>query len=179
MTELIDHGYDGVTMLNVAKRAGASKETLYSWFGSRDGLFETLIKANGANAAAGVQRALSQGGSPREVLTGFAIGLVTLLTGRESVALNRAAMTSSELAQVLLAGGRYTVGPLVEDYLAQLHATGALHAPDAATSFRLLYGLVIEDIQIRVLLGEAAPSAKAIRLHAAAAVDRFMVLSQG
>ena len=177
MAELIEHGFEGVTMLKVAKRAGASKETLYNWFGNRDGLFEALITRNGDQAAAGVQAALASDGSPRDVLEGFAVGLLTLLTRPESVALNRAAMSSRPLATLLLAGGRNRVGPIVEQYLAELDQQGVLAAPDPAASFRLLYGLVIEDAQIQVLLGEPAPSTKAIRAHAAVAIDRFFRLS--
>ena len=176
MAELIEHGFDGVTMLKVAKRAGASKETLYSWFGNREGLFAALIISNADRTAANVERALQKGGSPHDVLTGFAVGLLRLLTGEESVALNRAAMSSPELSQLLLASGRHRVGPLVEKYLGELGRDGIIRISDPAASFTLLYGLVVEDAQIRVLLGDDPPNLAALERHAAAAVQRFFVL---
>jgi AcrR family transcriptional regulator len=51
LNELIERGYERVTMLAIASRAGASKETLYNWFGSKESLFAALIKANADQSA--------------------------------------------------------------------------------------------------------------------------------
>jgi AcrR family transcriptional regulator len=173
---LLDEGYDGVTMLAIAKRAGASKETLYSWFGNRDGLFAALIERSADRSSVAIDTALSSGESTQVTLTGFAIGLLTLLSSPASIALNRAAMQSPELSARLLASGRHRVGPLVEKYLAQRHRAGDINAPEPAAAFELLYGLVVRDVQIRVLLGESAPSSRAIKRQAATAVDQFLQL---
>ena len=175
---LLEEGYDSVTMLAIAKRAGASKETLYSWFGSRDGLFAALIEHNADGSAAAIDAALSTDEPTDVTLVRFATGLLRLLTSPPSIALNRAAMQSPELSALLLASGRHRVGPIVERYLAGLHDAGEINAPDAAAAFELLYGLVIRDTQIRVLLGEAKPSASAISQTAELAVERFLTLVQ-
>jgi AcrR family transcriptional regulator len=39
-----DKGFGGTTMLEIARRAQASKETLYAWFGNKDRLFEELLR---------------------------------------------------------------------------------------------------------------------------------------
>ena len=182
--ELVDNGYDGTTMLAVARRAGASKETLYRWFGDREGLWAAVVARNAAESAAAVEHLVAptvDGGrgdldDHRTVLTTFATALLSLLTGPRSVALNRAAMTSPELAEVLLAGGRHTVGPLVEELLAALDERGDIAVPDPATAFQVLYGLVVRDRQIRVLLGEDPPPPATIRREAGAAVDQFLTL---
>ena len=174
--ELVEHGYERLTMLGIASRAGASKETLYSWFGSREGLFVALINDNAEGAAARVEKALEGRDDPRETLVGFATGLLLLLTGDRSVALNRAAMQSEELAVILLASGRHRVGPLVEKYLARISDEGRLAIEDPADAFRVLFGLVVQDTQIRVLLGEPPPSTKVLKDQAATAVDRFLAL---
>jgi AcrR family transcriptional regulator len=175
--ELVDHGAEQVTMLGIAERAGASKETLYSWFGNRLGLLRAMIEENADGAAARVKEAIDGDDDPHETLVGFSIGLLTLLTDPRSVALNRAAMTSPELAETLLASGRHRVGPIVEEYLARLSEAGELSIDDAAAGFRLLYGLVIQDTQIRVLLGEPPPSPEAIREQATRAVEAFLRLT--
>lgn len=174
LAELVERGYDRVTMLGIATRAGASKETLYSWFGNREGLFAALIQDLADRAAERIQAALDGDKDPIETLTVFATGLLTLLTGEQSIALNRAAMNSPDLAEILLASGRYRAGPLVEQYLARLTDAGYLHITDPPEAFRLLYGLVIQDTQIRVLLGEPPPSKAVIATQAATAVDRFL-----
>ncbi len=177
LDELLEHGYEQVTMASIARRAGASKETLYNWFGNRTGLFTALIEANADGSATRVSAALADDTDPIATLTGYAAGLLTLLTSPPSVALNRAAMTDLELAEVLLASGRHRIGPVVEHYLAQLHERSVIHAPDPAEAFTLLYGLIMEDTQIRVLLGEKPPSSAAIGRRATSAVERFVALS--
>lgn len=180
LAELVENGYDSTTMLSIASRAGASKETLYSWFGSRDGLLRALIERSADGSALRVRRALDDAldgdADARQTLLGYSVGLLTLLTSAGSVALNRAAMTNLDLAELLLASGRHRVGPVVEGYLARLHAEGDLYAPDPPAAYRLLYGLVVEDTQIRVLLGERPPTSEQIQARCERAVDHFLTL---
>lgn len=174
---LVERGYEKTTTLAVAQRAGSSKETIYAWFGSKEGLFAAMIEANAAEANARVEAALAGEGEPRETLVAFSVGLLTLLLGERALALNRAAMSSAELAHVLLRHGRHTTGPLVERYLARLAAAGELAIDDPDDAFRLLYGLVVQDSQIRELLGERTLTRPAIRKRADQAVDRFLALT--
>ena len=177
------NGYERATLRDIAVEAGASKETLYAWFGSREGLVTALIETNADHTATRLANALraddSAPATARDTLTGYAAGLLTLLTSDASVALNRAALTSPELAHVLLTSGRHRIGPIVESYLSRLHHQGLIHAPDPDLAYRTLYGLVVRDTQIRVLLGEAAPTRGQIIRHAEAAVAGFWTLHHG
>lgn len=163
-------------MASIAKRAGASKETLYSWFESRDGLVAALIRHNADASAERVSQALAGGEASLDTLTGFGGNLLRLLTSPPSLALNRAAMTIPSLAEELLASGRHRVGPIVEEYLARLVDAGLIGIDDPSSAFESFYGLVIRDTQIRCLLGEPAPDASAIEARAARAVTQFVVL---
>ena len=175
--ELVEHGYERVTMLGVARRAGASKETLYAWFGDKQGLFTALIRRQADATMDRVTAALTRGDTTAETLEAFAFGLLSLLLDEPSISLNRAAMASPELASVLLAEGRHRVGPAVERFLADRAEAGELAIDDAATAFTLLYGLVIEDAQIRALLGEPPLSERQRRVRAREAVARFTALT--
>lgn len=181
LAELIEHGWEGVTMLGIARRVGSSKETLYSWFGNREGLLRALIQHNADRSAERIQAALDSAvevdADPVDTLVGYVEGLLGLLTGAGSLALNRAAMSNPDLASVLLESGRHRVGPLVERYLAAQAETGRLELTvEPEEAFRLLYGLAVQDTQIRVLLGEKPPSASAIARRAEEAVERFIRL---
>lgn len=170
--ELLEElGFERFTMLRVAERCGASKETLYSWFGNKDGLIGELIADSGRQTVERLQEALQ--GHDQQVLQTFARALLRLLVSPWSVAVNRAAMTSPDLAGLLLQHGRHGVGPLVESYLARLDSQGVLHVDDPSTAFTELYGLVVRDTQIRVLLGESAPAPAALQAQADAGVDQF------
>jgi AcrR family transcriptional regulator len=195
---LVERGYQHTTMAAVAQRAGSSKETLYAWFGSKQGLFTALVRRQAEAANQAVAGAFEAAGAadrgrssdPAEVLTAFAANLLRLLVGERSVALNRAAIAelgggspagraapTGELAAMLLAQGRHRTGPIVEAYLARLAALGQLRIDDPADAFRLLYGLVVQDLQIRVLLGERPPGPAALAEQARTAVERFLTLT--
>jgi AcrR family transcriptional regulator len=181
LAELVDRGYEGASMLGIARRARASKETLYAWFGSKEGLFVALVRRQSLETNQRVEAALGagdgSGGDLAATLTAVARGLLHLLVGDASLALNRAAMAAPELAATLLAEGRHTTGPLVERYLARAHADGRLSFEDPADAFRLFYGLVIEDTQIRALLGEPPPAPPELDRRAERAVHRFLALT--
>ncbi|MGI8910427.1 MAG: TetR/AcrR family transcriptional regulator, partial [Rubrobacteraceae bacterium] len=55
---LEERGYREASMREVAARARASKETLYSWFGSKSGLFEALISWQAERIDAALSRSL-------------------------------------------------------------------------------------------------------------------------
>ena len=180
MDEIVERGYAGASMQSIATRAGASKETLYSWFGDRDGLVTALIRANADASATRLRDALSAPPrdlvTARQTLTAYASALLRLLTGDISVALNRAAMSSPHLAEILLTSGRHRIGPIAEEYFAALHAAGLIDQTDAAAAYRTFYGLVVQDTQIRVLLGEPTPSTAQVTRRAADAVQAFFRL---
>jgi AcrR family transcriptional regulator len=164
-------------MSGVASRAGSSKESLYVWFGSKEGLVAELIRRQSARTNAAVESALTTNQPAREVLVGIATNLLNVLLSDTSLALNRAAMSSPALAGILLQHGRHTTGPLIERYLARLHRDGQMQMDDAAEAFRLFYGLTIQDSQIRALLGEPPPKAPERAMMARSAVGRFITLA--
>lgn len=174
--ELVDKGYEKTTMLGIAKRAGASKETLYSKFGNKEGLFSALIKFQADKTVEGMTNALSDTHNAKATLINFAFNLLKLLLGEPSISLNRAAMSSPELAALLLQHGRYTAGPITESYLKRLAKEGQLKIEDSGVAFQLFYGLVIQDLQIRILLGESCPKEKVLKQHVTQAVEQFWIL---
>jgi AcrR family transcriptional regulator len=176
-SELLTHGYEATTMLGIARRCGTSKETLYTWFGSKEGLVRELIAGEGEATVGGVRKALASAeAEPKSALQRFARSLLDLLCGEWSLIVNRAAMASPQLAQLVLANGRYRVGPMIEELLIDLDRRHILRVDDGAVAFRLLYGMIVQDTQIRVLLGEDPPSLIDRHAQADAAVDTFWQL---
>ncbi|MFE7752388.1 TetR/AcrR family transcriptional regulator [Streptomyces sp. NPDC057428] len=68
---LSGQSWTSVRMVDVAARAGVSRQTLYNEFGSKDGLARALIRRAADGYLAGVDRALGadrgQGGGPAEL----------------------------------------------------------------------------------------------------------------
>lgn len=160
--ELRARGYGGTSMLAIATAARTSKETLYRRFGSKQGLFEALVRHNAADINAEVSAALAGDElPPAEALGRFARALLRLLLGDRSVTINRAAIAevarSPEFGQILAGAGRGTTGPLVLRYLEAQRERGRLTFPSAEEAFEVFLGLLLRDRQVRVLLGVAAP----------------------
>ncbi|WP_179129657.1 TetR/AcrR family transcriptional regulator [Corynebacterium pacaense] len=175
--ELRDHGYEKTSMTRIAALAGASKETLYSWFGNKEELFAAAIEVNADDAAKLPDLAVSgPPPSPAEVpetLLRSARGLIDLPTGPDSIALNRAANSSPQLAEVLTRAGRERAGSAMVRYLERLSDQGMLHIDDAHDASTIYFGLVNRDSQIRALLGGSAPDPRA---RAEQGVDAFLNL---
>ena len=53
MTVFLQHGYAGATVELVVRRARASKATIYSFFGGKEGLFDALIDERAERILAG------------------------------------------------------------------------------------------------------------------------------
>ena len=173
-----ENGYRDTTMLQVATRARASKNTLYQHFPTKQALFAALVARAAAAMNADITAALD-GNAPLEpTLRQFGIHLLTLLTGPQSLAINRAAIAEAhvapELAQALAANGRENTAPLVQRYFAAQMAAGRMRRVDGADAIETFIGLLVGDLQVRLLWGLATPpDAGAIRRRAQRAAARF------
>ena len=107
---LVEGGEKALTTAGVARAANCSKESLYKWFGDRDGLLAAVI----AHQAQKVRFPDEMAGGPetvRERLVLFGTDLLAVLAGDPSLALNRLAIGQSNrdaahLGQLLLKYGR-------------------------------------------------------------------------
>ncbi len=118
---LAEKGYRDATMLDVARRVSASKETLYSWFGSKSDLFQVVIRRN-ANSVRTVLEAHLDGSKPvEEGLTDVGQALAGLLLGDCAVAISRAAISEARsvpvLAHIQVETGREATLPYFVRYL--------------------------------------------------------------
>ena len=84
-------GYGGTSMQGIAKRARASNETLYNWYGDKKGLFQALVTRNAAEVKSHLEAELKTDKDALSILSSLGPKLLGLLTGDRAVALNRAA----------------------------------------------------------------------------------------
>jgi AcrR family transcriptional regulator len=179
---LAERGYRGASMLEIARRARASKETLYAWFGSKRGLFEELVSWQAERVDAAIAPNLErEDDDPSEVLRGFALELQSLLLGERAVVINRAAISEATsdptLARMLATRGRGGVVPKLERYLEEQRERGRLDFEEADTTIEALIGLAIGDRQVRRLLGALPmPEPEEMEERAERAMRAFLVL---
>lgn len=172
---LEEKGYAGTSMLAIARRARASNETLYNWYGDKTGLFRALVARNAAEVKTMLEDRIAAGGNALQTLQTLGPLLLGVLTGARAVALNRAAAAdpSGELGAAIAAEGRETVAPLVARVFDQARSQGHLAFTDLNAATEVYLNLLIGDLQIRRVIGRLAEpneaerkrrSAKAIRL---------------
>ena len=177
---LAEKGYDGTSMLSIAKAAKASNETLYRWYGDKRGLFEAMVRDNAAEVKTMLEAEMSSGGSPIDALRTIAPVLLSMLLGERAILLNRAAASdpSGELGAAIAKGERDAVQPLIA---AVIEAIETEVKPQGMSKADLFLGLLIGDAQIRRVLGvmPALPEDQ-IQARSNAAIAAFLkVLSVG
>jgi len=178
---LRERGYRDASMLQVARRASASKETLYAWYGDKRGLFEAVIRRN-AQAVQAVLAGHLQDDAPIErVLIEFGRALLQMLLGDSAVAINRAAiseaMSDPQLAQTLADTGRDATLPAFVTFIGLQREQGVLNLENPSEAAADYLGLLLGDSQVRRLLGlVAAPGTSQSEARAARAAKNFMRL---
>ncbi|MFC0191142.1 TetR/AcrR family transcriptional regulator C-terminal domain-containing protein [Aureimonas pseudogalii] len=172
-----------LTMTAVARRASCSKETLYKWFGDRDGLLTATVQWQAAKVrAVPVDAHTLDRDRLVRALEGFAVDWLTVLSGETSVALNRLAVGHAgsekrDLGAIVLENGPFAMRRRLGSLLEAGRVAGLLRFESAESAFSTFFGLVVRDVQIRLLLGDrAAPTVAEIDRDAGAATRQFFVL---
>ena len=179
---LVTHGQK-LTVAAIAREANCSKETLYKWFGDREGIMAAAIRLYASSVRVKpFDPAQLDAVTLKSVFEGFAADLLTVLTSPVSVALNRLGIAQAgqgpvDLGQIVLRNGRLSTGPRLKVAIEAGEAAGLLDCPDSEEAFRTFYGLVVRDVQIRLLLGdELAYTPARIAEDAQRATNQFFTL---
>jgi AcrR family transcriptional regulator len=181
---LVEGGEKALTTSGLARAASCSKESLYKWFGDREGLLAAMI----AHQAAKV-RTFERSGERlsaellRDHLELFARDLLEVLSGDVSLALNRLAIgqsgpgagpNGSKLGKLLVEHGRRQIDRRAMALIDAGKRVGLLRFDNADAAYHTLYGLIVSDLHVRMLLGE--PGLKDTARQAERAIDAFLSL---
>ncbi len=176
---LVREGYGATSMDAVARRAGVAKQTVYSHFGSKAGLFEAIVAANAEHMLEPLIPNEGASLEPAPALETMARRLLDVILSPEGLGRFRLVVAESgrfpELAEVFFHAGpeRLTAG--LAGYLSSLHADHVLDIPDARLAATQFFGMVRGDVFLRALLriGEAPPPREIDRI-VGAAVHTFL-----
>jgi len=148
-------GYEGASMLNIAKAAKASNETLYRWYGDKQRLFLEIVRSNASETEAALDKALAVSMPPEDILVQIGRLLLRLLLGERSVALNRAAASdaSGQLGAAISRGGRERVFPKIIKLMGVLQEAGLIDPPSDEQAANWFLYLLIGDLQTRRVIG--------------------------
>ncbi len=177
-----EKGYKGTSMLAVAKMAGASNETMYNWFGNKQGLLAAMIESNAAGASNILESALSPNDMTSEevtqILERFGDVLLQMLTGEKAVALNRAAAADVSdgniLGQLLADNGREKIVPQLVQFFEVAIKNKRFKTHDSREMTEIYLALLLADVQIRRVIGVTnAPDPAATKMHSQRVSELF------
>jgi AcrR family transcriptional regulator len=173
------HGLERASVDAIAADAGVSKMTIYSHFGSKDGLFEAVVRERIHGVVGGLAgaRALDPK-QPEKAL--LAIGEHFLTLTREEEALGKmrsvygAAGTLPEACEAFYRQGAHRlIGDLAE-YLRRADAAGTLKVRHPRQAADLFLAMFLGDGHIRGLLMLPMPDAREGRAQLREVVRVFM-----
>lgn len=157
---LVEGGEKALTTAKIASASNCSKESLYKWFGDRDGLISAMMAFQGSKVGAAVgQEDLGSAKAFKDYLVRFACELLSVLAGDTSLALNRLAIgqasnDASPLGPLLIENGRGVIEAKAVGFLNSAADKNYLRFEDARQTYHVLYGLIVRDAHVRLLLGE-------------------------
>jgi TetR/AcrR family transcriptional regulator, mexJK operon transcriptional repressor len=174
------HGFDGVSMDQIAAEAGVSKLTVYSHFGDKESLFTAAIAAQCEQQLPASMFVGELQGGLRDQLMAIAGAFFDLVTSEEALAMHRM-MTmpgtgDSHVRALFWQAGPQRVKDEFADFLRARHALGELDVDDPKRAASQFFCLLKGEPHMQMLCGmcEGLPSPEEIEHHVAATVDMFI-----
>jgi TetR/AcrR family transcriptional regulator, mexJK operon transcriptional repressor len=177
-TLFVAQGYEATGVDAIAAQAQVSKRTVYDHFGDKQTIFlyvlERVTDALAAAVRAALDEELTPGRDLREALTAFADRIVTGTFASSDYAAFRRLTGSRSAVPRLPEHVRKRPERMLEERIAMLAASGALHAPVPRTAARhftaLTFSLALESLAER----EGVSHPPALKAIIADGVDAFL-----
>lgn len=175
----LDAGYGACSMDLIAQKADVAKQTIYHHFGSKDALFQEIVRRMTDALLAPLSAPMHEAMPAREALTTLAHDLVTVALEPTSLGLYRLLIAEGP-RQARLGTAAYDAGAgqaidALAAYLDERIRAGDIAAGDTRAAAAHFFGMVIWHAQLRALLGvEMALPPREIGDHVGAAVDAFL-----
>ncbi len=143
-----EKGYSGATMLEIARRARASKETLYAWFRNKEKLFETLLLTLVSEITAKLPNAVADAPEPQIFLPTVAEAILRVTTTPYWIAMMRIAISEvsrfPELRRIM-SGVFITSRDGLISYFNKCRSQGLMEFEDATEMAGLFISMVDGD----------------------------------
>jgi TetR/AcrR family transcriptional repressor of mexJK operon len=174
------HGFDGVSMDQIAAEAGVSKLTVYSHYGDKEALFSAAIRAKCEEELPPTLflQGLDQG-ALREQLTAIARAFFALISGEEAVSMQRMMMMPGtgdrHVRELYWQAGPQRVKDVFGEFLRAKVAAGELRIDDVPRAASQFFCLLKGELHAQMLCGMCdTPSAGDVERHIEATVELFL-----
>jgi len=172
--------YAGASMESIAQEAGVSKQTVYNHFGSKEELFQALVRGRCQSLCNALENdARYEDGDPEQVLSAFGDNILAVMLAEESLDLYRLLQAEGrnhpELAQEFYAMGPDRTARLLTEYLTEQARAGVLDVDAPRVAAEQFVTMLMGHLRVRSLLGLApAPDAAERRRYVESAVRIFL-----
>lgn len=159
---LAEKGYRSTSMLQIAKRAAASNQTLYAWYGNKQTLFQSLIEKNAQDVKALLRDAVEGQRDTLQALHALGPLLLAFTTGEKAIIMNRAAIADAGETGILGAAidtaARQDMIAMITRIMKQLVSSGRFRADtDANLAAETYISLLFGEIPMQQALGRIGP----------------------
>ena len=171
------HGFDGVSMDQIAAAAGVSKLTVYSHFGDKEALFVEAVRGVCEELMPDLFVA-DLDGALREQLTAIANAFFRMITSDAALSTHRMMLTQSSdvrVREMFWQAGPQRVQEAFSAFLQARADKGELDMPDIRRAASQFFCLLKGELHMRMASGLGGKPAQAeIDAHIAATVDFFL-----
>lgn len=172
-----EHGYERVSMDQIAAEAGVSKLTVYSHYGDKEALFIESVRGVCEDLMPDLFVADPDG--PLLVqLTGIAKAFFKLITSDQALSMHRMMMTSGNderVRRMFWQAGPQRVQAAFADFLQARADKGELDVPDIRRAASQFFCLLKGELHMRMASGlDGRPGQAEIDAHIASTVDFFL-----
>ncbi|PZN94315.1 MAG: TetR family transcriptional regulator [Alphaproteobacteria bacterium] len=176
----LEHGFEGASMSQVAARLGGSKGTLYSYFDSKEALFEALVAESCAHNADSMF-AVADDADIAARLHGFARGYIRLVNSDWAIRMFQAVAAEArrrpEIGRMFFDAGPGNALARLAAWIAAAAAAGEIAVADPVASAEDFASLCRGSLHLKRMLALAPePDADAIDGIAGRAVAQFLQL---
>jgi TetR/AcrR family transcriptional regulator, mexJK operon transcriptional repressor len=174
------HGFDGVSMDQIAAEAGVSKLTVYSHFGDKESLFSAAVRAKCEEQMPAALFLQGLQGDLREQLTAIARAFLALVTSEEAIAMHRMMMMpgtgDSHVRELYWQAGPQQVKDAFGEFLRSREARGELRIAEIERASSQFFCLLKGEMHMQMLCGmcSEAPAEHDVVRHIEATVELFL-----
>ena len=172
------HGFDGVSMDQIAAEAGVSKLTVYSHFGDKETLFAAAVKSHCEQGLPDTLFADRPDVPLRERLLEIARAFFAMVSAPAAIAGHRILcspqIANSQLPQMFWEAGPKQVQAAFAELLVRRVDAGELDVPDPALASAQFFALLKGEPHAKLVFGCCAVPPEAIEPHLTASVDMFL-----
>ena len=175
-----ESGFADTTMQAIAARAGASKETLYRHFGSKEELFAEIVASRARSFLEDLDEKFGRPGAVRDVLRSFGFKILSTMMGPDAISLCRIVISESprnpELGSLFMNAGPDRVRNRLAEFLRAASERGELICRDHDRAARVFLGAVMTSYHLNQLVvpSPTAMTASQMRDYVDEVVSGFM-----